>query len=125
MKTIISRLLLVLLVLGLFGGMAVLTMGSTGAGRVDLFESGFRIDETSGTIIKLLAVGTVDINNGATTGAATVTGLATGDIPVITPNETWGSATEFHAICTANTLTVTVDTDPGTTVTVNYAVFGL
>lgn len=72
----------------------------------------------------ILQTGTVDVNNGQTSGTDTVTGLDTGDTVIVTPNEDIGSATKWYATATANTITVTVDQDPETTVTFHYIAIG-
>lgn len=78
-----------------------------------------------GTQVEMLAVGTVDVADGKTSKSLTVTGLLPGDIPIVTPAESIGSAARFWAVASTDSLKVDVNTDPGTTVTFNYAVYGL
>ena len=78
--------------------------------------------DATATKVDLLKVGTIDVDNGATSKTLTITGLAVGDTAVVTPNETIASAAKFWATCTTNTLTVFVNADPGTTVTFHYLV---
>lgn len=102
--------------------LAVVAMGADD-GRVDVFSDGFRVG-SDGTKMDLLHAGTVDVPNGATTGVVTVTSVLPGDLAIVTPNESLGSAAKFFAVASTDTLTVTVNADPATTVTFNYLVIG-
>lgn len=112
-----------LIFLALIAVFAGLVYAAGGDGRADLYSDGFRLG-SNGTKINLLKAGTVDVNNGATSKTITVTNARPGDIAIVTPNESLGSAAKFYATATTNTLTVAVDADPQTTVTFNYLVIG-
>lgn len=70
-------------------------------------------DPVPGTKVTLLAVGTITVANGATTGAATVTGLTTSAKVLATLNSATNAVYVVKAVPTANTVTVTVSGDPG------------
>ena len=88
----------------------------------ETFES-IEIGADGGTAYTMCRMGTADIANGATTEAVTLTGFDSDDLAFITQVETNGSATEFWGVCTTDTLTLTCDQDPGTTITLRYITF--
>lgn len=90
-------------------------------GRVDRFSDGLRIGSNGGTKINLLAAGQITVTAGQTTGAATVTGVDTGSICVVTSAENAVTANYF-VTPTANTLTITVSATAGEDDVFNYLV---
>lgn len=71
-----------------------------------------------------IETGTLEITNGGTTGTATVAGAA-GSAVIATINEAGSSALYIKsAVIAGTTLTVTVDQDPGTNLTIGYIIDG-
>lgn len=77
---------------------------------------------TSGSVLDFLAAGQADINNGSTGTTVTLTGARPNDVVLVTLNEDIGAATDYYAYASTNTIHLVVNADPGTTVTMNYAV---
>lgn len=77
-----------------------------------------------GTKLDTLKTGTIDVDNGATSKTLTITGARVGDIALVTPAESLATAAKFFALVTTDSLTVTVNADPQTTVTFNYLIVG-
>lgn len=90
--------------------------GSQGVIYLTEYSDGAAIG-ANGSSLDVRILGTVDVADGATTGAFTATGLLPGDLAFATPLEDLNDATHWWAVVTTNTVTVTLDQDPGTTIT--------
>ena len=78
-----------------------------------------------GTEFNLLAVGQLELGASATSKTITVTGLASGDIPIVTANEDLESITDYYATAGTNQLTLMPNASTASAITFNYMVFGL
>ena len=90
-------------------------------GRVDRYSDGLRIG-SNGTKINLLAVGTVSVGTGVKTGTATVTGVDSGSVCILTRAEADTTTGTYSVACTTNTITVTTTDEPSTTMDYFYLV---
>lgn len=86
-------------------------------------RKGFRVGP-QGTRTDLFRHGTLDIPNGGTSKEISVPGLLPGDKIFLSPAESLATAVKYHAVATTDTLTATVNANPGTTVTLNYLAVG-
>lgn len=77
-----------------------------------------------GHALKLLYAGQADVDNGQSAETVTLSGVLPGDLAVASYNETPNSTTWLKAVCTTDTLTLTLSGAAGTTTTLNYIVIG-
>ncbi|MFA5187197.1 MAG: hypothetical protein WC551_12030 [Patescibacteria group bacterium] len=112
---IVGALLLAGTLLGVFA--------FAGDGRVDIYSDGLRV-ATTGTKVNMVVAGSAEIANGTTSKAVTSTGVAVGDLVIVGLAQNPSSASKAWGIATTNTVTLYVNTDPGTTITLNYLAVG-
>jgi hypothetical protein len=80
---------------------------------------------STGTGLKLVKILTLTYDGASTvTDVNTVAGVRVGDVVLVTPNTAYSADAYFKsAVPTANTITLTMSADPGTTVTYGGGVY--
>jgi hypothetical protein len=75
---------------------------------------------TGGDYLTLVYVGQVQVDNGHTSQTVVLRNARAGDIPLLAPATSLGSAAKYYSTVTTGSLAVILNADPGANVKMNY-----